>query len=190
MNTRHRLFIAVNLAEKIKKELIVCQEEIAASFADCDPIRWTRKDNLHITLLYLGDSKTESLPEICRLTEETVKKQEAFALNLKKVCLDPNQKMVWAVGEENQILKATKSDLEKILLEKQNNNLNEENHPFFPHVTLGRINRWQWRGIDPEEMPQIEREISLDFSVDSIEIMESELKRGGPQYTILESIAL
>ena len=30
-------------------------------------------------------------------------------------------------------------------------------------------------------------EINLNFEVNSIDVMESELKRGGPEYTILES---
>ena len=35
--------------------------------------------------------------------------------------------------------------------------------------------------------PEISEDIDLTFTVETIEVMESELKRGGPQYTILES---
>ena len=42
-------------------------------------------------------------------------------------------------------------------------------------------------GIEPEERPEINEDIDLIFTVESIEVMESELKRGGPVYTILES---
>jgi len=57
----------------------------------------------------------------------------------------------------------------------------------FPHINLGRIKTWQFRQIEPEERPEINENINLSFEVNSIEIMESRLKRTGPDYTILES---
>jgi len=44
--------------------------------------------------------------------------------------------------------------------------------------------------IEPEELPQIDEEISLSFTVNSIEVMESELKRSGAQYNICQSTPL
>ena len=61
---------------------------------------------------------------------------------------------------------------------------------YAPHMTLGRLKQWEFRKIEPEERPEINEEINLSFEVNSIEVMESELKRGGPEYTILESAPL
>ena len=69
-------------------------------------------------------------------------------------------------------------------------NYSPENHSFKPHVTLARIREWEFRRIELEERPLVEEDISLDFEVNSVEIMESELKRGGPEYVVLESIPL
>jgi 2'-5' RNA ligase len=44
--------------------------------------------------------------------------------------------------------------------------------------------------MEPEEKPKIDEDISLNFQVKSIEVMESQLKRGGAEYTILESFEL
>jgi 2'-5' RNA ligase len=41
--------------------------------------------------------------------------------------------------------------------------------------------------MEPEEVPEIDENIDLTFSAESIEVMESELTRQGPRYTILES---
>ena len=62
-----------------------------------------------------------------------------------------------------------------------------ENRTFAPHITLARISSWEFRSIEPEERPEINEKIDLMFTVESIEVMESELHRGGPVYTILES---
>jgi len=56
-------------------------------------------------------------------------------------------------------------------------------------MTLGRIRQWQFKRIEKEEIPSL-GEINLKFRVNSIEVMESELKRSGPDYTILKSFPL
>ena len=61
---------------------------------------------------------------------------------------------------------------------------------FVPHITLARINEWQWKSIEPEERPEVTEDIDLAFTVESIEVMESILRRGGPKYEILESCHL
>jgi 2'-5' RNA ligase len=44
--------------------------------------------------------------------------------------------------------------------------------------------------MEPEERPEIDEEVNFSFEVKSIEIMESHLKRGGAEYTVLESLPL
>ncbi|MDP2910533.1 MAG: hypothetical protein Q8N58_01975, partial [bacterium] len=65
-----------------------------------------------------------------------------------------------------------------------------ENREFAFHITLARISQWAWQRIEPEERPEINEDINLNFPVNSIEIMESILKKGGPEYVILESYNL
>ena len=53
----HRIFIAINLPEKIKNELEKIEKETAELFpkeTSRGLVRWLKKDNLHITLLFLG----------------------------------------------------------------------------------------------------------------------------------------
>ncbi len=189
MEARHRIFIAINLSKKIKGKLQNYQEEIENSFnsLDCEnPIGWTKEYNLHITLVFIGDVFTQDLAEVCQAAGTAAENQTSFEVNLNRICLAPPNKsprMIWLSGGKNQELETIKNSLEKALL-------GSSSAPLLPHITLGKIRQWQWKQINPEEMPQIDKEISLDVPVDSIEIMESELKRGGPQYTILESIKL
>ena len=41
-----------------------------------------------------------------------------------------------------------------------------------------------------KERPEIDEDVDISFSVDSIEVMESELKKGGSEYEIIESVGL
>lgn len=187
MQKKHRVFIAINLPEDIKKELFSYSEK----YLDL-PAKWTVKDNLHVTLEFLGDLTDQELGEVCLAVKEVAEKSESFSLNLNQIVYGPPRRgsgqaprFVWVVGEKSKELANLRRDLEEVLLEKVS--FVPEERAFAPHITLARISAWAWRGIELEERPEINENIDLAFSVESIEVMESELRRGGPVYTILES---
>jgi 2'-5' RNA ligase len=156
------------------------------------PCRWTKKENLHITLAFLGYVKNEELPEILRITKTVATRHNPFLINLNKICYGPTAgppRMVWVEGEKNKELTNLQIDLENALQGKISN-FKKESRAFTPHITLARIRQWEFRALEPEERPEISEEISLSFEVNSIEIMESKLKPQGPDYFVLESIAL
>jgi len=210
---RHRIFIAINLPQDLKKKLIGYQEKWSEL-----PIRWTKEENLHITLIFLGYLSDEELLEICKITKEIALRSQPFLINLNKICYGPPKKpprsmspkgsfprlprsssesgaprMVWVEGEKSQEFTSVRDDLEKTLLENFTPDRNEASgarRVFSPHITLGRIRVWEFRQIEPEERPEVDEDIALNFEVNSIEVMESQLKRGGPNYAVLESAPL
>ncbi len=187
---RHRIFIAVNLPEDIKTQLSSYQ-----SMWPGLPVRWVKKDNLHITLIFLGYLTDEEIVETCKIVSETTSKHPSFSINLKRICYGPPKKlpprMVWLEGEKSEELGKIQSDLESSLLFSPNSSFRKaEDRPYTPHITLGRIRAWEFRQIEPEERPEVNEEINLSFEVNSIEVMESQLKRGGPEYSVLESCLL
>jgi len=184
MEKRHRVFIAINFPADIKRELFTYSEKWPELQA-----KWTVRDNLHITLQFLGDLTDQEVGEVCTAVKEVSEKQKCFSLNINKIVYGPIEKsppkFVWAMGEKSKELSALREDLEKTLTGRVT--FIPENRTLAPHITLARINAWAWKGIEPEERPEISENIDLLFTVESIEVMESVLKKGGPQYTILES---
>lgn len=166
----HRIFIAINLPEDVKNQLVEYQKKIEGLFQPPSPIRWTRKDNLHITLEFLGNLSDDEVMEVCRKTEELGKTIKPFTITLDKITYGPPKKMpprmIWVNGPKLAELNLT------------------------PHITLGRIKMWEFCRIEPEERPDVSQEINLNFEVAAIDIMESQLKKVGPDYTILESFTL
>lgn len=180
---RHRVFIAINLPEDIKKKLASYKEK----WPDL-PCRWIKKDNLHITLLFLGYVSDEEVLEVCKIVKEVVSKHASFNIVLAKIVYGPLKKprMVWIEGEKNKELGILQSDLEKNFASYSVKN--EKGRNYSPHITLGRLRQWEFNKIEQEERPEINEEINLTFFVESIEIMESQLKKGGAEYAILESV--
>lgn len=187
MQKRHRIFIAINLPGDIRKKLASYQKKWQEF-----PAKWVSPDNIHITLEFLGYLTDQELGDVCIAAKEVVKNYKSFSINLNKICYGPlplnpkkSPKMIWAIGEDVKELANLKNNLERSLLESVR--FSPENRKFIPHVTLARINEWEWKKIELEERPEIDENIDLLFTVESVEVMESELKRGGPVYTILES---
>jgi len=196
-----RIFIAINLPEEVKNKLTDFQREIEDLF-EVSPVRWTKKENLHITLAFLGNVRDEEIIKISQTVQRVGLDCQPFSIILNKVCYGPPKtmppRMIWVEGEKNEKFKKLQASLERSLFGSQEeksfalrqNEMGNPRRTFIPHITLGRIKQWQWRQIEPEERPEIDKEISLCFSTDSIEVMESKLGPGGPKYTILESVKL
>ena len=187
MNKRHRIFIAINLPSDIRKNLSNYEKKWSEL-----PAKWVSAENLHITLVFLGDLTDLELGEVCMAVKEIVNKHHSLDVHLNRVSYGPNEKIpprfIWAGGEKSKKLSSLKKDLQDLLLEKIN--FIPELRAFSPHITLARISTFSWKQIEPEERPDVNENIDLNFTVESIEIMESELKKGGPRYTIIEGYQL
>jgi len=201
----HRIFIAINLPDNTKQKLTTYQKKIRGLFISSvkgtpnnEPVRWTRKDNLHITLNFIGYVNNDGILEIFEIVKKVASKHSPFLVNLNKICYGPINKklpkMVWAIGKKSEKFASLRDDLEKSLSDfpevRQDLSTNGKQRKFSPHITLGRIRQWEWRRIEPEERPAVDENIDLSFSVGSIEIMESILKRKGPEYTALKGFSL
>lgn len=193
---KKRVFLAVNLPEQIKKEIIQEQKEIDNSFPEeyrKGLIRWTKKENIHITLLFLGSLEEKEISALSETVKEITDKESQFSLELSNIDYGPPAKipprMIWLQLKNNPALSMIAEEIKKTLFEKKILK-NLEERPFTPHITLGRIKAWQWKRIEPEERPVIKKTLGQDFPVRSIELMESKLKKTGAEYQILESFPL
>lgn len=184
---RRRVFIAINLPEEIKKKLVKFQEKWSQL-----PVRWVKKGNLHLTLAFLGYLSDEEVVEVCHTVKEIALRHSPFSINLTKISYGAKQKdiprLIWLEGEKSSQLASLKEDLDKSL--EESIGISPERREFLTHITLARIRKWDWQKIEPEERPDISENFSLSFEVESIEAMESQLKRSGVEYIILESESL
>jgi RNA 2',3'-cyclic 3'-phosphodiesterase len=183
----HRIFVAVNLPEELKNKISTYELKWPEL-----PCKWTKKDNLHITLAFLGYLTDEELVELCRITQGAALEQDPFIVSFNKITYCPNSqlpKMVWLQGEKNKELESFQKKFFKSLDVFPIENEKETRH-FSPHITLGRLKQWEFRALEQEERPEINEDVNFTFEAKSIEIMESDLQRRGPEYSILESFTL
>ena len=193
----HRIFIAISLPDNIKKALIREQDRITAMFSSKCPVSWTRKENFHITVSFLGSVSNDELMDVLKAAREVADRHNSFDLSLKKISYGPHEpepaqvpRMIWVSGEKSAALAALRDDLENTLSGEKKFDFSKEERVLSPHVTLGRVMAWEFKAIEKEERPDISSDISLDLGVSSIDVMESELKRSGARYNLLGSFPL
>lgn len=179
---KRRLFIAINLPENVKKKLIEYQNK----WSELDPnlIRWVKKSNLHITLVFIGYVDDDEMYEICKLTEQVAKKHNPFMINLEKIILGPPNKtprMFWVQGEKSDEL----GKLQGELTEKIEQRSGAKYDAYRPHITLSRFKHPLLKSL-----PKVNDPFHAQVPVETIDIMQSNLKRTGAEYSILESIPL
>lgn len=184
----HRIFIAINLTDSVKAELLSFQERWPEL-----PARWTAKENLHLTLAFLGNTEKGELEELKKLAQEIGKRHKPFVLEFTKILYGPvgaPPRMIWAVIQKSSELAELQKDVENTLAQSEQIRSIPEKREYSPHLTLARLREWEFRRMDPEERPEVSESVSLQSEVRSIEIIESKLKRSGAQYSVVQSFPL
>jgi RNA 2',3'-cyclic 3'-phosphodiesterase len=183
-----RLFIAIDLPETLRRHLTDHRTEIPN-------VRWVARDNLHVTLRFLGDVSVELVPELV----EGLNQIDAgcFELEIREVALFPNERRprilaldVAPVTTASDELLVLHADVSATL--KKHMGLQMESWRFRPHVTLARME--DLRPGDARQAATAARSILLDcprrFSVNSFVLYESRLGPGGPEYRPIRAFTL
>ncbi len=189
MKNKQRLFVAINIPEEIKKEVSFLENRCLNL-----PARWIKKENLHLTLFFAGSVAENNTEKIKNAIKKATQGSGAFSLNAEKMGYAPPKlaipRMIWLFLGNSKPLSELKKRIEEGIAKTKIENFKFEKKEFLPHITLARIKQWDFRKMEPEEIPEINETLNLKFKVDSVELIESNLKKEGAEYTVLESFPL
>jgi len=180
---KKRVFVAVNIPNEVKEELIKISEKWSGL-----PVRWTKKDSLHVTLCFIGEADEEKVYKIKECLETVVPNHTKLPICINNIMLGPsefNPRMIWANGEVMDDFKKLVKDLHKHLPECKC--IPEKINNFKLHITLARIKERFGR---LNKIPSIKEEVDLRFDAESVELMESRLLKDGVEYGIIHSVNL
>jgi RNA 2',3'-cyclic 3'-phosphodiesterase len=186
---RLRTFIGVDIGKAIRDRAVALQEKLAQTTS---AVKWVEHDNLHVTLLFLGEVEDREVPTICRAVAEQVQKHASFQLSIERVGCFPNARrprILWiGVGEGTQELCALHDSLEPPLLAL--GCYRREERDYTPHITLGRV-----KGDRPADNLAAALAKHAGWqggqtTVNEVLVMSSELTAQGPIYTVLSRAKL
>jgi 2'-5' RNA ligase len=186
---RLRTFVAVDLGKPLRDRLVSLQESLARTGAD---VKWVEIENLHVTLLFLGEVTDRDVPALCRAVAECCAQHDGFLLSIETVGCFPNPRrprVVWAgVGEGAAELCALHEALEPPLLAL--GCYRREERQYTPHVTLGRVKSDSHTDKLATALTKYACWQGGMVEVREVLVLNSELRSQGPVYSILSRAKL
>jgi len=183
-----RLFIAVEIPDEIKKNIVERINELKPVEA---VVKWVAKENLHITLKFLGWVEEKDLDKLIKMTSKAVESFNRFKVNFAGLGTFPEGKaprVVWVgMGEGAEEMGKLAEALENKLSRA---GFRSEPRGFKPHLTIGRIKAK--KGVDnlKTNLAAIKEPKFGETEVDSLFIMKSTLTSKGPIYEKIKEVKL
>jgi 2'-5' RNA ligase len=187
-----RSFIAIELPQEVRAGLHRLQTELKLpqhSFVKC-----VAPEGIHLTLKFLGNISPQKVSDITSVMEQASQGVSPFRLQITEVGAFPNMRqprVLW-VG--------IKGELDKLIAwQKRIDNgliplgFAKETRPFTPHLTLARLRE----GCSPvdrrdlgEQVMKTPVEFNHELTVNSLNLMKSQLLPGGAVYSRLAEVKL
>lgn len=185
---RIRTFLAVVVGEETRRRLESLSTELASELKG---FRWTKPDQLHVTLAFLGDVEATKIADLGLGVSKALRVLRPFEVHWRGLGAFPKASrasILWAgvgAGAEQFIA------LQKVVA----HSLIERGFPldprFSPHVTLARAKRYGGRPADLRDV--VDRFHVSEFGVDQVSdvlLMKSECRPSGSVYTPIATLPL
>ncbi len=180
-----RLFVAIELPEAVREAAA-----IAGSRRDAWPAAsWVRADNLHLTLVFLGEVDPATLAPLEAALRRHLAPLAPWRARLDGAGAFPPQgalRVVWVGVEPAAPFVALAAAVRAACREV---GLAVEDRAFAPHLTLARC-RPTWRASERERLAKLAPRQEAAFEVDAVAVIESELGAAGPRYRRQAAIRL
>jgi len=177
-----RTFISVPVPEPLfnlqKKLKVTISEKMGK-------IRWLHKDQIHLTIKFLGDTTEDSINDVRHVMQKVADEFKPFNLTVQKTGCFPRierPRVMWT---------GVSGELDKLyqLVEKIQKKLNPLGFPkdekkYHPHITIARAKYPQKK--TPDILTFLNTSFDpIPFPIKKVQFISSELFPNGPVYTIL-----
>lgn len=178
-----RTFIAVPLPDSVLAEFGKLNRQMRSLSRD---VKWVRPESIHLTLKFLGNLEPEALDRVFTAVERCFQSRwEKFSLTVGGLGAFPNfrrPRVLWVgvQGDGYEYLLRLQQQIETELAEE---GFEKEKRKFSPHLTVGRV---KFAG-HLEELLKSFMEYpfpEMNFIVERVQIMRSELKPDGAVYSV------
>jgi len=177
-----RLFIGIPLEERVKSDIVNLQEK----FRSAGKIKWVGKENLHVTVKFLGETFESSIESIKSAMDKSIAGIESFHITINKVLGFPSikrPKVIWANVDKNAEI------IEKIFMDLEDGlsgfGFAKEERKYTPHITMARVK-------DGADISDISEKLDFEYNtkIESVVLFKSELKPQGAVHTKIYEVVL
>ena len=187
-----RLFIAVSVPEEVKANVERAQEEIRHDL-NSKNVRWTRSDQFHLTLKFLGSVESSRVGDLVAALSNACKRFSPLQLRAEKVGCFPHllaPRILWVgISDENDQLLPLQNAIEAATLSFTTEQRHEK---FTGHITLARIQAMH-RSNAEILRPLVERystRVLGAWTAHQLELFRSELSPQGAKHSVIATSPL
>ena len=144
--------------------------------------KFVEKENLHISLSFLGELVEGKVKNVGYTLEEICKKVKVFNIESGRIKLIPNEKYFRVIALDilpNQMLDTLQNKIKELI----------GGSVTPPHITICRVKKVMDKEtvVSSLKSKMVDR---MNFNVTSIYLMRSILKRNGPVYSVIKECKL
>lgn len=183
-----RTFVAVEINPETRENIL---RDLAVLKNAAPRVKWVVKDNLHLTLKFLGDVAENDLDEVFAAVDSAAEDHEPFVVEVAGIGAFPHwrsPRVVWAgCGDGSEEAEMLQRDVDLACSEL---GFDPEKRAFRPHLTLGRVKL-------PADATGLEQTVGIlgrphygYIDVDAVTVFMSELRRSGPVYSAMHRASL
>jgi len=187
-----RLFVAIPVPEAIKENLSVVQRELRQLVPEAS-IRWTPREQIHLTLRFFGGVSSEALPELMGALKNTCESSPPLNLQARGLGVFPpkrDPRVIWVgVYDGQNQLGSLQQRIENATAQFGEK---PDEREFSAHLTLARI-----KHLRSHEVRTLRQFVSAqadracgEWSAGEIELIRSELGSGEARHSIISAYAL
>jgi 2'-5' RNA ligase len=166
-----RTFVAVDVSDAVRRYADSLKDELAACLTG---IHWTRRENLHLTLKFLGDVPETELAGVCRAVRLAVADQDPLEIECACLGAFPSQdrpRTLWiGIREGEERLRILQGQIDEKLTQ---HGFPPERRRFHGHLTIGRISRRD--ELNADQLARVKEIIEREQAAGGVVMMVNEV---------------
>lgn len=187
-----RLFLALPIPDPVKARIERVQDELRPVLPP-KAVRWTKREQFHLTLRFLGNVEAPRLPDLSRAVRDACSGVGPLPLRAERIGGFPTLRFprvlwVWVHDDAEHLVRLQRNIGAAVgdFAER------EEGKAFTGHVTIARLSglkRAQVETLAKRAHEFVNRRFG-EWTAGEVRLMRSELLQSGSVHTVLERFAL
>ncbi|MGZ8847378.1 MAG: RNA 2',3'-cyclic phosphodiesterase [Pyrinomonadaceae bacterium] len=179
-----RLFIAIELPHHLRRKIKAHIDRLRSALPDVRA-SWTREDNIHLTLKFLGDVPVNQIESLAQALMRAATQTPDFDLVIRDCGSFPTRgkpKVLWiGIDDPSSNLPKLQAAVED---ECAKAGFDRDQRSFHPHLTIARLRNPK----GARSLAELHQEIGFEpvsVSVSEVCLIRSELSSAGSRYTVI-----